>query len=158
LTRVAKYIWKSATVLALWSSLAASGTASAAQRTEPTIWFGSTAGYPVGLCGRDPAFMAGFSVKIFQGGRVVTWKVSQRYPIPHLTAASVQRLVRRASRDGFFHIPGHLRDVSCSEASTTYIRIQAAGMNHTVDIYGYLDSRHPAFSDLLQAMSRAANL
>jgi hypothetical protein len=155
---IRKYMWKSATVLALWSLLAVSGTASASETTGPTIWFGSTAGYAVGLCGRDPGYVAGFSVKIFRGGRVVTWNVLQRYPIPHLTTASVQQLVRRARRDGFFHIPGYLRDVSCSEATTTYIHIRADGMNHTVDVYGYLDSRHPAFNDLLQAMARAANL
>ncbi|PZR97548.1 MAG: hypothetical protein DLM70_19085 [Chloroflexi bacterium] len=84
--------------------------------------------------------------------------VSQRYPIPHLSASTVRRLIGRARRDHFFHIPGYAADVSCSGAATVYVRIRAAGINHTVEVYGYLDRRHPALSDLLQALEAATRM
>ena len=134
-------------------------TAATGQATGPTIWFGRTAGYPNGLCSgdRDPAFVRGDSVKIFTSGRVITWNVLQQYPIPQLTAWSVRELIGRARADHFFHIPTRMRDVSCRQAATTYVRIRTRSTTHTVKIYGYLDSRHPAFNDLLQSMYLAVN-
>jgi hypothetical protein len=148
-------IWKMAVAASLCSAVAAPGTASASRGVGPSIWFGSTSGIAAGFCTKAPGLTPGYSVKIFQTGRVVTWDISQRYPIRRLTAASVQSLVRLAKRRGFFGIGSRIRDVSCRGAATTYIRIRGENMIHTVDIYGYLDSRHPVIRGLLQALTDA---
>jgi hypothetical protein len=155
-TRLRDCVWKMAVAACLCSAVAAPGTASASQPAGPSIWFGSTSGIAAGFCTKAPGVTPGYSVKIFQTGRVVTWDISQGYPIPRLTARSVQRLVGLATRDGFFRTPGHIKDVSCRGAATTYIRIRGENMIHTVDIYGYLDSRHPVIRGLLQALTDAA--
>jgi hypothetical protein len=142
----------------LSTMLVACGGVDAAQPSRPWVWFGMTSGYPQGLCGRDPAFVMGYSVKIFRDGRVKTWKITQQLPIPQLTDRSVDRLVQLAERDGFFKLPDRFRDVSCRQAATTYISIRSAAAAHTVEIYGYLDSRHPAIRALLQALSLAINI
>ena len=125
-----------------------------------TFTFGRTAGIVAGACSRYPALALVYSESLYRDGRLVlhgTVVRSPMFPPSHLTRSTVRQLIQRAKSDGFFHIDRYMRDISCPAMSTFYIRVQAGGMSHTVEVYGYDDSRHPALNDLLQQLGTATS-
>lgn len=120
---------------------------------QAVIVYGSSAGIVAGLCGdKGPKVTDGYSVGIFRGGRAVSHGAAQAFRRRPLDQRAVRRLVQRARRDHFFHLPARMRDTNCGGGATMYIQIRAANERHTVQIYGYLDYFHPQIRDLLNAL------
>lgn len=152
---IAGICWAGALSMAVAAPPNGDRTAGRVPANGAAITFGRSDGVVAGFCSRAPAVGPAYTVSIFQDGRVVKRGVPRPYPAPQLSAAAVHQLVLRARGDRFFKIPTYLKDVSCAGAATTYVRIRSGRQTHTVEVYGYLDSRHPALRDLLQTLAAA---
>jgi hypothetical protein len=122
------------------------------------ITFGRSGGIVAGFCSQAPGLAPAYSVSVFATGRVVARGALARSSSGDVAASTIRRLLSRARRDHFFHVSARMSDTSCVGAATVYVRIQTGGKAHTVEVYGYVDSRHPALRDLLVALQTAIGL